>query len=77
MSSHDKDNFFSFFLFIFFIFLLYLYEKMDVSWTYCGNHFIIYVNQTIMLYTLNLYSDVNCFSYNWGKNPKTKMYVKY
>ena len=31
---------------------------MDVSLTYCNNHFTIYVNQTIMLYTLNLYSDV-------------------
>ena len=31
---------------------------MDVSWTYCGNHFTIYVNQIIMLYVYNLYSDV-------------------
>ena len=31
---------------------------MDVSWTYYGNHFTIYVNQTIMLYAFNLYSDV-------------------
>ena len=30
---------------------------VDISQTYC-NHFIIYVNQTIMLYALNLYSDV-------------------
>ena len=30
---------------------------MDVSQTYGGNHFTVYVNQTIMLYTLNLYSD--------------------
>ena len=28
----------------------------------CSNHFTIHVNQTIMLYTLNLYSDVNYFS---------------
>ena len=39
-------------------FLFYLYEKMDISWTYCGNHFTIYVNHTIMLYALNLHSDV-------------------
>ena len=29
---------------------------MDVSWTYCGDHFMIYLNQTIMLSTWNLYS---------------------
>ena len=26
--------------------------------TYWGNHFTLYVNQTIMFYALNLYSDV-------------------
>ena len=52
--SHHKENIFSFFSF----FLLSLYEKMDVSWTYCGNHFTIYVNQTIMLYLLSLYNHV-------------------
>lgn len=26
---------------------------IDVSWSYCGNHFIIDVNQAIMLYALN------------------------
>ena len=31
---------------------------MDVNWTYCGDHFTIYANRTIMLYTLNIYSDV-------------------
>lgn len=31
---------------------------MDVSWNCCGDHFTIYVNQTIVPYTLNLYSDV-------------------
>lgn len=31
---------------------------MDVSGNYCGNHFVIYVNQTIKLYNLNLYSDI-------------------
>lgn len=35
------------------------YEKMDVSRTYRGNHFPIYINQTITLYILNLYSDVH------------------
>ena len=43
MNSHHKEKSFSlFFLFL----LLYLYEKMDITWTYCDNHFTIYVNQT-------------------------------
>ena len=44
------------------LFLLYPYEKMDVSWAYCGDHFIIYVNRTIMLCTLNIYSEVSIVS---------------
>lgn len=43
-SPHHKKNFF---------FLLYPYEKMDGSWAYCGHHFVMYVNQTVMLYALN------------------------
>lgn len=31
---------------------------MAVSWTYCGNHFTVYLNQTILLYTLSFHSDV-------------------
>lgn len=31
---------------------------MDVGWTYCGNHFTIYVSQIIMLYALDLHSDI-------------------
>ena len=42
----------SFFLFL----LLNLLRKMDFSWTYCGNHFTIYVSETITFYAL--YSDV-------------------
>ena len=35
------------------------------------NHFAIYVNQTIMLYNLNLYMiDVNYFSVKWVKEEK-------
>lgn len=30
---------------------------MDINQTYCGKQFTVYVNQTIMLYVLNLYSD--------------------
>ena len=37
---------------------MYLCETMDVSWMYRNKHFTIYVNQTIMLYALNSYSDV-------------------
>ena len=54
-NSRNKKNFF------FFFFLLMkcweLYEILNVSWTYCGNHFTIYVNQTSMLYALGLYGD--------------------
>ena len=31
---------------------------MDVHYIYCGHHFMMYVSQIIMLYTLNLYSVV-------------------
>lgn len=31
---------------------------IDVKSAYCGNHLTIYINQTIMLYTLNLYNNV-------------------
>ena len=29
-------------------------ENMDVNWTCCGIHFIIYVNQTLNLYAVPL-----------------------
>ena len=50
-NSHHKEK-------IFFISLMYLYEMMDVHQTYCDNHFMTYVSQISMLYTLHLYSDV-------------------
>ena len=31
---------------------------IDVHSTYCGNHFMMYINQIIMLFNLNLYSAV-------------------
>ena len=38
------------------------------------NHSAIYVNQTIMLYNLNLYMvDVNYFSVKWVKEEKKEM----
>lgn len=46
-------------------------EKMDVSWASCGNHFTIYVNQTVMLDTLNGYNDIcQLFLIKIGKNIK-------
>ena len=31
---------------------------MDVHYTYCATHFMIYMSQIIMLYSLNIYSAV-------------------
>lgn len=31
---------------------------MGIHSTYCGNHFMMYTSQIIMLYTLNLYSTI-------------------
>ena len=38
--------------------MLYIYEMIYTQQTYCDNHFMMYVSQIIMLYTLNLYSAV-------------------
>lgn len=35
---------------------------INVNETYCGNHLTTYINQTIILYTLNVYGDANYFS---------------
>ena len=51
-SSHHKGNIFSISL------ILYLHEMTDDHQTYQGDHFMMCVSQTIMLYTLNLYSTV-------------------
>ena len=51
-NSHHKEKLF------FPIFFFLLYVKMEVSWTNYGNHFTTYVNQIIILYALNIYSDV-------------------
>ena len=42
---------------------------MDVHQTYCDNHFMMYVSQRIMLYTLNSYSAVwqLYLNNNWKK----------
>ena len=45
-------------LFFRLLFLLHLYEMMGVSQTYCGYYFTIYLNETFMLYILNLYTDM-------------------
>lgn len=58
---------------------------MDINQTYCGKQFTVYVNQTIMLYVLNLHSDecqyINkCmpihFSIKLGKEKNVHVYVK-
>lgn len=56
MSSHCKGKqvFFPFFFSFYYIYM----KKIDFNWTYCGNHFTIYLNQTTILSTLNLYGDV-------------------
>ena len=56
-----------------FFFLLYLYEMMNVHWIYCGNYFLMYVSQMIMLFTLTLYSAI-CQLYlnKTGKKEKKK-----
>ena len=41
---------------ILFSLILYPYEMMDIHKPYCCNHFRIYVNDMIRLYTLNLCS---------------------
>ena len=62
--SSQGDHFFLFFL-------LYLYEMIDGNKAYCGNLSTIYVNQIIMLFTLNFYSDVcQFFSIKQEKNFK-------
>ena len=51
-SQHRKKKIFSISL------ILYPYKMMDTPSTYCDNHFMMYVNQILMLYTLKLYSAV-------------------
>ena len=36
--------------------MLHLHEIMNVHYASCDNHFMMYMSQIIMLYTLNLYS---------------------
>lgn len=45
-------------------FFFNLYEIIDVNKTCCGNYFIIYISQIIMLYTLNAYNAVCTFYLN-------------
>ena len=53
-SSHQGKKNVTFFHFV----SIYLYEMVDVEQIYCDNHFMIFVSQIIMLYTLNLYTVV-------------------
>ena len=38
--------------------IILLVKKKRVHWIYCGNYFMMYVSQMIMLFTLNLYCAV-------------------
>ena len=66
MSSHNKEKYVFFYFWI-----LYLY---DAHLTYCDNHFMMYINQIMMLYTLNLYSIAAQFCLNKSsiKQKETK-----
>ena len=63
-SPHHKEK-------MSFSFIVYLYEMMNVHWTYCGNHFIMYTSQIIRLYTLHTYSSV-CQLYLTVKGKKSR-----
>ena len=65
-----------FFPFLFLLFLLYLYEKMAISWAYCGTFFTIHVIQTIRLYALNLQNDVCQLFLNKTRNKKREKSVR-
>ena len=56
--------------------LLCLYKMTDVHWTYCGNHFLMYLSQIIMLYIINLYSAVCQWYLNKTRRKKVKINVK-
>ena len=43
-SSHQKTKIFAF--------ILYLYEMMEAHYTYFGNHFMVWLSQIIILYTV-------------------------
>lgn len=47
-----------FLFFLFFFSTLYLYEKMDVGYPYCGNHFINIYKSNYHVCTLNLHSNI-------------------
>ena len=42
--------------FFLFLLMLYLYEVMDGHQTYYRDHFVMFVSQIMMLYTLNVFS---------------------
>ena len=43
-------------IFFLFLLMLYLYEVMDGHQTYYRDHFVMFVSQIMMLYTLNVFS---------------------
>ena len=73
-SRHEEQTF----PFILLSFLFVVSEKMDVSWTSCGNHFTICVNRVIMLDALNVCSDwcISIISQWNGKNNFEKSFSR-
>ena len=53
-----------------FSFLKNLFEMTDVNHIQCGNHFTVYVNQVILLYTWDLVPYVNYISVKVAKKKK-------
>ena len=49
---------------------------MGVHWTFCDNHFVVYVSRIIMLYTLNLHSAVSQLCLNKPAGNKIDIFAK-
>ena len=65
-SSHHKENF------SFISLILYLYEMTDVLWTYCDNHFIMYVSHHVVHLTLIQGCMSIISQWDWKKNNLLK-----
>lgn len=50
---------------------------MDVGCIYCGHHFTVHVNQSIMLYTLNLVVNANYFSVKLETNCNVENLIEF
>lgn len=54
------------------MFSSFLYEMMNINQIYYNNHFMIYTIQIIMLYALNVFSDVCQIPLNKMRKNKDK-----